>query len=247
MSVPAPRFTLDSAAQTQHFSPTLQQSGNFQAICKSGEIAIGTALSYPSWHVAKTVADLDHTGWSVTLMVGCIQVLINESGGKMIPAWCLTAGAGGIIVPHLETVDEMKAAIAASRFPPIRHQSFPPGAFIRGVTDTTPGGETCCSDSPADININANSVGDLRLEMGMTLAMAGDEPEFVAAVAKATKLSEERDIPLLGIAMEPEMIKKRIDQFRLLTCSIELSTLAFGLIRAVGEAKSTAEEHLTRV
>jgi 2-keto-3-deoxy-L-rhamnonate aldolase RhmA len=29
----------------------------------------------------------------------------------------LDAGAGGIIVPHMETVEEMKAVIAACRFP----------------------------------------------------------------------------------------------------------------------------------
>jgi 2-keto-3-deoxy-L-rhamnonate aldolase RhmA len=34
-----------------------------------------------------------------------------------IQAWCLDAGAGGIIVPHMETVEEMQDVINACRFP----------------------------------------------------------------------------------------------------------------------------------
>ncbi|KAJ7026156.1 Pyruvate/Phosphoenolpyruvate kinase-like domain-containing protein, partial [Mycena alexandri] len=59
--------------------------------------------------------------------------------------WCLNAGAGGIIVPHLETVEEMKEVIAACRFSPIGHRSFPPFTFLPGVTDRTPENETVFS------------------------------------------------------------------------------------------------------
>jgi hypothetical protein len=50
------RYTFNSTNQAQHRAPTLQQSGNLQAIFKSGKIVIGTSLSYPSRHVAKSVA-----------------------------------------------------------------------------------------------------------------------------------------------------------------------------------------------
>jgi hypothetical protein len=49
------RFTLD-ASQGHFLPPTLQQPSNLQALIKSGKIAIGTALSIPSVHVAKIVA-----------------------------------------------------------------------------------------------------------------------------------------------------------------------------------------------
>jgi hypothetical protein len=29
--------------------------------------------------------DAEHVGWSQTLLVECIQIIIHESGGKMIP------------------------------------------------------------------------------------------------------------------------------------------------------------------
>ncbi|KAJ6551601.1 Pyruvate/Phosphoenolpyruvate kinase-like domain-containing protein, partial [Mycena capillaripes] len=262
--------------QGQFNAPTLQQSSNLQAIFKSGKIVIGTSLSYPSRHVAKTVAqtgadwcwiDAEHVAWAPDMLIECIQVIIHESGGKMIPvvrvpsktafdymAWCLDAGAGGIIVPHLETVEEMKAVIATCRFPPIGHRSYPPFTFIPGVTDTTPEGESVFSlankhvaiipqiesrvgiknleaiMSMPEISAFMIGAGDLRLDMGLPLGMTGDEPEFVAAVEKATKVSKETKIPLLGVAIGPEMVKMRIDQgFRALVVCLDLYTLAFGM------------------
>ncbi|KAJ7318116.1 Pyruvate/Phosphoenolpyruvate kinase-like domain-containing protein [Mycena albidolilacea] len=284
-------FTFSSTAQGQHRAPTLQQANNLQSVFKSGKIVIGTSLSYPSRHVAKTVAvtgadwcwiDAEHVAWSQDTLIECIQIIIHESAGKMIPvvrvpsktafdcmAWCLDAGAGGIIIPHLETVQEMKEVINACRFPPIGHRSFPPFSFIPGVTDTTPEGETVFSlankhvaiipqiESRAgiknleeimnmkDISAFMVGAGDLRLDMGLSLGMTGDEPEFVAAMEKAKKVSEQTNIPLLGAAIGPEMIKQRIDQgYKILVCCLDLHTLAYGMIQALGEARATAEEHM---
>ncbi|KAJ7710580.1 Pyruvate/Phosphoenolpyruvate kinase-like domain-containing protein [Mycena rosella] len=257
-------------------------------------MAIGTALSYPSRHVAKTIAvtgadwcwvDAEHVAWSQDLLMECIQIIIHESGGKMIPvvripsktafdymAWCLDAGAGGIIVPHLETVDEMKAVISACRFPPIGHRSFPPFTYLPGVTDTTPEGESVFSLANKHIALipqiesrlgiqNLEAImqmdeisafmigtGDLRLDMGLSLALDGPEPEFVAAIQKATRVSKAHNIPILGAAMGVEMVKQRIDQgYRAVVCCMDLHTLAYGTIKAVGEARAAAEEHMRGV
>ncbi|KAF7349950.1 2,4-dihydroxyhept-2-ene-1,7-dioic acid aldolase [Mycena venus] len=267
------RFTLNSADQGQHRAPTLQQASNVQEIFKSGKIVIGTALSYPSRHVAKTVAitgadwcwiDAEHVAWSQDLLIECIQVIIHESAGKMIPivrvpsktafdymAWCLDAGAGGIIVPHLETVEEMKEVISACRFPPIGHRSFPPFTFIPGVTDIAPEGESIFSLANKHVVIipqietrlgvkNMEEIlrmkeisafmigaGDLRLEMGLSLAMDGEEPEFAAALEKATRVSQATSIPLFGVAIGPDV-----------------HALAFGTMKTIGEAKTAVEEHM---
>ncbi|KAJ7025536.1 Pyruvate/Phosphoenolpyruvate kinase-like domain-containing protein [Mycena alexandri] len=291
MSTPAPRFTLDSAAQATFRAPTLQQASNLQKVFRSGKVVIGNCLSYPSRHVAKTVAvtgadwcwiDAEHVAWSPTELVECIQVIIHESGGKMIPvvrvpsktafdymAWCLDAGAGGIIVPHLETVEEMKEVIAACRFSPIGHRSFPPFTFLPGVTDKTPENETVFSLANKHVaiipqiesrlgikNLEAImqldeisafmiGVGDLRLDMHLPAGMSGDEPEFVAALEKAGRVSKERNIPLLGLAIGDEMVKARIDQgFRILAVCMDLHELAFGMMRSVSGARATAEAHM---
>ncbi|KAJ7103694.1 Pyruvate/Phosphoenolpyruvate kinase-like domain-containing protein [Mycena crocata] len=294
MTAAAPRFTFNSDTQGQHRAPTLQQASNLQALFKSGKIVIGNTLSYPSTHVAKTVAatgadicwvDAEHVAWSTTLLVECIQIIIHESGGKMIPivrvpsktafdymAWCLDAGAAGIIVPHLETVEEMKEVINACRFPPIGHRSFPPFTFIPGVTDVAGEGETVFSLANKHVAIipqiesrlgiqNLEAImampeisafmigtGDLRLDMGLSLAMTGTEPEYVAAVQKATRVAKERNLPLLGTALGPEMVKMRIDEgYRILICCFDFHTLSLGMIAGLSEARTAAEEHMKSI
>ncbi|KAJ7255402.1 Pyruvate/Phosphoenolpyruvate kinase-like domain-containing protein, partial [Mycena rebaudengoi] len=268
-----PHFTQSPADQSQWRALTLQQSPNMRGLIKSGRMAIGTCLSYPSRHVAKSLAvtgadccwiDAEHVAWSQKLLVECIQIIIHESGGKMIPVinfefmpgfrpGGLDAGAGGIIIPHLDTPEEMKAVIGACRFPPNGHRSFPPFTFIPGVTDATPEGETLFSLANKHVaiipqiesrlgikNLEAIvsldevdafmiGVGDLRMEMGMTLSFTGDEPEFVLALEKASKVSKERAKPLVGVAIGADMVKLRVEQgFRLIIVNMDVRTLVYG-------------------
>ncbi|KAJ7849356.1 Pyruvate/Phosphoenolpyruvate kinase-like domain-containing protein [Mycena olivaceomarginata] len=184
-------------------------------------------------------------------------------------AWRLDAGAGGIIVPHMETVEEMKAVIAACRFPPIGHRSFPPFTFIPGVTDITPEGESVFSIankhsvivpqiesrvgmqkldailSMGEISAFMLGLGDLRLDMGLPLAMDGDEPELVEALRKATKLSKAHDIPLLGGGLSKDMVKQRVDEgYRLILCGFDMHALAFGTRTTLAEAREIVEERM---
>lgn len=41
-------------------------------------------------------------------------------------AWALDAGAGGVIIPHTETVEQVKASISYARFAPLGQRSYPP-------------------------------------------------------------------------------------------------------------------------
>ncbi|KAJ6570599.1 Pyruvate/Phosphoenolpyruvate kinase-like domain-containing protein [Mycena vulgaris] len=227
----------------EYLSPTPQQSSNLQALVKSGKIAIGTSLSYPSRHVAKTIAvtgadfcwiDAEHVAWSQKLLVECIQIIIHESGGKMIPvvrvpsktafdymAWCLDAGAGGIIIAHVETVEEMKEGIAACRFPPIDHRSFPPFSYVPNKhVAIMPQIESRLGIQNLDAIMEMDEisafmigVGDLRLDM--------------------------------GAALGPELVKQRIDEeFKILVCCFDLHLFSFGMIKTLGEARAAAKEHI---
>ncbi|KAJ7465877.1 Pyruvate/Phosphoenolpyruvate kinase-like domain-containing protein, partial [Mycena latifolia] len=222
--------------------------------------------------------DTEHTPWSPTLLVECIQDIIHESAGRMVPVvrvpsktstWCMDAGAGGIIVPHLETVEEMKAVIAACRFPPIGERSFPPAIFIPGVTDITPEGEDAFSLANKHVaiipqiesrigfqnleeisqlpEISAFMVGvaDLRMEMGLPLRLTEHEAEFSEIMKRATSISKECDVPILGIASGADAIKRRIDEgFRIIMCCKDLHTLALGMVREIKESKDIAEEYM---
>lgn len=78
--------------------------------------------------------------------------------------------------------------------------------------------------------------------MGLSLAFTGDEPEFVAAMSKASKISKERGIPMLGGALGVDMIKTRVAEgYRAVVCCFDLHVLAYGMISALGEARAGAE------
>ncbi|KAJ7445904.1 Pyruvate/Phosphoenolpyruvate kinase-like domain-containing protein [Mycena latifolia] len=252
----------------QNIPTTLQQPSNLQALFKSGKVAIGTSLSYPSKHVAKTVAvtgadwcwvDSEHVAWSQKLLVECIQIIIHESGGTMIPV--------------VHTAEEMQAVIAACRFPPLGHRSFPPFTFLPGVTDKTSEGETVFSIADKHValipqietrlgiqnldtimkldEVSGFMIGSkwrrlvIRMGMGLTLAFDGDEPEFVAAMQKATRVAKECNIPIVGATLTPEMVKKRISEgYRVILCAFDLHVLAYGMIKLLGEARVVAEEQM---
>lgn len=55
-------------------------------------------------------------------------------------AWALDAGASGVVLPHTETPEQARQAVASARFPPEGHRSFPPLALIPGMTDGLPEG-----------------------------------------------------------------------------------------------------------
>ncbi|KAJ6452510.1 Pyruvate/Phosphoenolpyruvate kinase-like domain-containing protein [Mycena sanguinolenta] len=284
------KFTTDPSTQSLWAPPTLQQAGNMRGLIGSGKVLLGQVLSYPSRQVAKTLAvtgadwtwiDAEHVAWSPKLLVECIQIIIHESGGRQVVvvrvpsktafemmAWALDGGAGGIIIPHIETVEEVAEVVKACRFPCAPY--FLMETLIPGVTDTTPAGESLFSLANKHIAIipqvesrlgikNIDAImqmkevdavmigsGDLRLDMGLSGGLVGAEPEFVAALDRAGAMSEKYGKPLVALALNPEMIKSRLGQgFRVLITSIDLATLAFGTIKELGTARETAEDYLS--
>ncbi|KAJ7449245.1 Pyruvate/Phosphoenolpyruvate kinase-like domain-containing protein [Mycena latifolia] len=294
MSNDAPKFTTDPASQASWAAPTWQQSSNMRGLIASGKAIMGQVLSYPSRQVAKTLAvtgadwiwiDAEHVAWSQKLLVEAIQIINHESHGRMIPivrvpsktafdymAWSLDAGAGGIIIPHIETAEEVAEVVAACRFPPIGHRSYPPFTFIPGLTDATPAGESIYSLANKHVAIipqiesrlgikNIESImkmeqvdavmigaGDLRLDMGLPVAFVGTEPEFVDAMSRVTAASKKHKKALMGVAVGPPMVEERLQQgFTLLVTTVDLYTLAAGTVEALGTAKATAEAYMRKV
>ncbi|KAJ7660366.1 Pyruvate/Phosphoenolpyruvate kinase-like domain-containing protein, partial [Mycena polygramma] len=270
---------------------TLQQPTNLRGLIKSGKVLIGTTLSYPSTHVARTVAvtgadicwlDAEHVAWSPQVLVECIQTIIHVSDGKMIPVvqvpsktafeYMVNAGAAGIIVPHLETLEEMKAVIDACRFPPEGHRSFPPFTLVPGVTDTVPDGENLFSVANKHVAIipqieslrgieNLEAMlkldevsavmigyGALRLELKLPsghTSTSGTEPKYVAAIQKVKDISKGLNIPIVGPATRPQQIKERVDQgYRLIVCCLDMHTLAGGMIKSINDTRDLVEGHM---
>ncbi|KAJ7220239.1 Pyruvate/Phosphoenolpyruvate kinase-like domain-containing protein, partial [Mycena pura] len=257
-------------------APTPQQSSNFRGLGKSGQVLFGVALSIPSVHVAKVVAasgadycwiDQEHTPCAPDLMMQLIQTITHESKGRTIPlvrvpsktsfeyiVWCLNAGAGGIVVPHVETEAEIAALVAVCRYPPIGHRSVQPFHFIAGVTDTVPPGESIFSvanrnvalivqvESRAGVdNVEAITrhkgvdmvmVGgqDLRAEMGL-VGLTGTEPEYVKANERIIAAANANKVPLMAYTPRPDMIQQRVREgFTALMVSADFTALALGTI-----------------
>lgn len=53
--------------------------------------------------------------------------------------------------------------------------------------------------------------GDLRCSLGLEVgSQDGDEPNFLAALDKIQKAADENDLAVLGFAMTPEILKRRL-------------------------------------
>ncbi|KAF7978388.1 hypothetical protein HWV62_777 [Athelia sp. TMB] len=145
----------------------LRQSSNLQQALKDATHnhtpLIGVGIGVPSVASTKLVAfttadwawiDAEHTPLSPTLLSDLVQTINYYSEGKMLPvvrvpththewiAWALDAGAAGVILPHIETAEQVRAAVAAAKFPPQGNRSFPPFIALPGLTDLAPEGKT---------------------------------------------------------------------------------------------------------
>ncbi|PWN43124.1 Phosphoenolpyruvate/pyruvate domain-containing protein [Ceraceosorus guamensis] len=184
-------------------------------------------------------------------------------------AHVLDAGAGGIIMPHAEDPDEIRQLVSYSRFPPQGHRSYPPFAVIPGMTDQAPEGssflhvandhiavipqvesakgienlEEICQIPGVDaIMIGA---GDLRMDLGYPMGLLGDEPDFVAAFEKVKRVCAKYGKPIVGLAMNDELLQNRIKYgYRMLCVAADLFLLAFGSASALHEMKQGAQKLL---
>ncbi|KAJ7694848.1 Pyruvate/Phosphoenolpyruvate kinase-like domain-containing protein [Mycena rosella] len=255
MSNDTPKFTADPSTQGSWAAPTRQQSSNVWGLIASGK-------------------DIEHVAWSQKLLVEVIQIINHESHGKMIPvvrvpsktvfdcmAWCLDTGAGGTIIPHVETAKEVAAVVAGRSF------------HLPGLTDVTPEGETVYSLANKHIaiipqveyhvgienidsimamkRVDAVMIGDEFLKLNIhvdhvnQLPQLGTCPEFVKAMAQVTEISNKYGKSLLGVAIGPSMVQEWLEQgFTLLVTTTDLYTLAFGAIADLQTAKDIVEAYM---
>ena len=128
-----------------------------KAALQAGKPQIGTWLSFANVHATRLMArvgfawltvDLEHSpiDWSeAAVLFGAIA----DAGGvplARVPRGdhdhikrVLDAGAWGIVVPMVDTVEEAKAAIAAAKYPPVGNRSL--GGSLHAVNFGTTAGE----------------------------------------------------------------------------------------------------------
>lgn len=216
-----------------------------------------------------TLTYQEHCPLNPTLMVSLVKIIQLHSGGAMVPYvrippnaldyvnYVLNAGAGGIVMPHVQNAKQARDFVRMARFPPLGERSYPPMALLGRQTRTKPGqsvydvwnehaavlcqiedvdgveniesiarvaGGELSSQSrkagsrarmltgiPLPVDALMVGVGDLRCSLGLeTGSQDGDEPVFLAALDRIQAAADANGLPVLGFAMSPEILKRRI-------------------------------------
>lgn len=86
-----------------------------------------------------------------TLLVSLVKTIQYHSNGTMVPYvrlpphspdfinYVLNAGAGGIVMPHVQNVQQAEAFVRLAKFPPLGDRSYPPMALFGKQTRTKSG------------------------------------------------------------------------------------------------------------
>ncbi len=215
----------------------------------AGEASVGTCLSAGDIFLTRLLArvgfswltvDIEHSpyDWShaatlfgVIADAGCVPLARVPKGSHDNIKRALDAGAMGIIVPMVNTVEQARTAIAAAKYPPIGNRSIGGGLHMLNF-DATAGDYFANAndeilvilqtESPEGIEnadeiyslpgIDAIFVGpnDLRFQMrGLT----GEEPtdsEFEAMLTRVLLAGKRAGVPVGLHTSSPEAAKQRI-------------------------------------
>ena len=174
----------------------------------------------------------------------------NEPGviGKM-----LDAGAHGVIVPMVNSVDEAKAAVAACRYAPNGSRSYGPTAvggrhhnyfeWANANVLCIPMIETAEALSSLDeilgvTGIDAVYVGpaDMSVSLGLPPGNNDNDPRFVDALNSVVAACLRHGVTP-GIHATPELVERREEMgFRMITAVSDIGALRSGLGQAAGPA-----------
>src|SRR6185295_16710405 len=108
---------------------------------RRGEVSFGTWLSLGDLYATRVLArmgfdwltlDMEHSaidwGQAATIFAavadaGCVPLVRVPEGSHHYIKRVLDAGAWGIVVPMVDTVEQAKIAIAAAKYPPVGNRS----------------------------------------------------------------------------------------------------------------------------
>jgi len=233
----------------------LAQPTDFRSILKSGELIWGTSCRIPHEDAARVVAtlphqfcflDAEHSPLNPTILASLIKTIQYTSNGSMVPFirlapnmpdlvnYVLLAGAGGIVQPHVQNVDQARKLVSLAKFPPLGARSYPPLALFGKQTRTKPGESVYdvwndhvaifaqIEDTEGVENVDEIAAvpgidglmvgaGDLRCSMGLEVgSQDGEEIIFLTALEKIQKAADRNGLAVLGFAMSPDILERRL-------------------------------------
>ncbi len=248
----------------------------------AGESTKGLWLTTNSSAVAESIADLGFDYVNIDMQHGLAEYsdvvdmmrALEPSGGGVgastitcrvpwnepgIIGRVLDAGAMGVIVPMVNTVEQAERAVAACRYAPDGARSFGP---IRAQRVNGPGYHATANEEVACIpmietveavrnldaildvpGIDAVYVGPADLSLTLGLAPRGDHDDasFNEALAMIVAACVRRGI-VPGIHANPQIAAKRLEQgFRMVTVSSDLQALTTGALAALRAGRPDAD------
>ena len=233
---------------------------------EKGEVAIGMGVrGLRGVEVARLMKsagydwlfiDLEHGSTSVetagqisvaALDAGIAPIVRVPAGELALAARCLDSGALGVVIPHVDTVEQARAMADAFRFPPLGHRSIggayphfgfascPIGEVVSGLDNATlviamietPRAVENADQIAAVPGLDALLVGtnDLSLEMGIPGQL--DHPRVKAALDTVLGACKKHGkIPALGGIYGKELLTRYLGLgFRMMLAGNDISLL----------------------
>jgi len=218
---------------------------------RAGEPSFGTWLSLGDLYATRVLArmgfdwltlDIEHSAidWSQATMIfgaiadaGCVPLARVPRGTHDYIKRVLDAGAWGIVVPMVNTVEEARVAVAAAKYPPEGNRSL--GGGMHAINFDTTAGEyyrrandeilvILQTESPTGIKnareiyslegVDGIFVGpvDLRANMCAADGTAATDEEFEAALGEVVEIGREVGTPTGMHTMDSGSALRRAQQ-----------------------------------
>ena len=253
---------------------------------REGRVALGTwVFEFNTPGIARLLAsagadfvvyDMEHSGFGIETIRTLVSqsrgvdlaVLVRPPAGEYhLIAPVLDVGAGGVIVPKVETPTDASRVVDACRYSPsghrgaafsIAHDDFQPGdvaakmksaneAVVCGLLIETRAGVENINSILSVPGIDLIWVGFLDLSLSLGIPGQFTHPEFEAAVSRVLKACATHGIPVGILADRPESALERIRQgFHCISYSGDLWLLQRALREGIEAIREGLEDRLEK-
>ena len=247
----------------------------FKERLRAGDAVIGAWLGFNDPALIELMArigfdylliDTEHTPWSLERLQSALMAFNGSSTVPMIRVpWndqvmikqALDLGVEGIMAPMVRTAEEVRALVAACKYPPAGIRGFAPrraSGYSATSTPTWRSRTTRSSSCPrsrtsrtldeldaylAVPGIDAVCVGPNDLSGTMGLIRQTQHPDVRAAVDRIYAAAKARDLPVcLGVTVPTEAMPALAEQgVRMLLATADLDLLVRGATAALASAR----------
>jgi len=267
--------------------PTLMRTNPVKQKLRRGEPSFGTWLSLGDLYATRLLAragfdwltlDIEHSAidWSQAAMTfaciadaGCVPLARVPQGSHDYIKRVLDAGAWGIVVPMVDTLEQARTAVRAAKYPPVGNRSLgggmhsmnfgtDAGEYFRRANDEilvvlqteSPTGVKNAEDIYSVEGVDAIFVGpvDLRANMRAPDGSEASDEEFEELLDRVVAAGRKTGTPTGMHTMDPDSAQQRAEQgMQFIAIGSELKFMmhrAHEILRAV--APEAAGKELAR-